>query len=163
MDSQFDCFPDLVTFRTENGAVSYELNALIATDELITVVAAEVPLARTARLPHGLALIAMTDELHDALQQPSTTTDFGFKRFPAGFALRIAGWSKAAPIGYVEADAEHPGGRRAALWYDGRITLGPLGPADGAPLGLLLRALGAPESRELAAALAALRADPAGN
>ncbi|MFG2694998.1 hypothetical protein [Kitasatospora sp. NPDC048407] len=141
----------------------YELNALIATDELITVVAAELPIARVARLPHGLALIPMTDELHHALQQPSTAPDYDFKRFPSGFAMRIAGWSKAAPIAFAEIDAEHPTGRRAALWYDGRITLGPLTPADGAPLARILHGLGAPATglQELADALDALcRATP---
>ncbi|MFJ4678844.1 MULTISPECIES: hypothetical protein [Kitasatospora] len=126
--------------------MSYELNALVATAELIAVVAAEVPLARSAPLPHGLALVPMTDELHDALQHPSNAPDFGFKRFPSGFALRIAGWSKSAPIAYAEIDEEHPAGRRAALWYDGRITLGPLAPADGAPLDRVLRALGATDT-----------------
>ncbi|MGW4803118.1 hypothetical protein [Kitasatospora sp. NPDC004272] len=142
----------------------YELNALIAADELIAVVTAEVPLARSAPLPHGLALVPMTDELHDALQHPSTAPDFGFKRFPSGFALRIAGWSKSAPIAYVEADEEHPGGRRAALWYDGRITLGPLVPADGAPLERVLRALGATAATapEVAAAVDGRRRTPAG-
>ncbi|RKE19637.1 hypothetical protein [Streptomyces sp. TLI_171] len=145
--------------------MSYELNALIATEELIAVVAAEVPLARATGLPHGLALVPMTDELHDALQHPSTAPDFGFKRFPSGFALRIAAWSKAAPIGYAELDAEHPAGRRAALWYDGRTTLGPLTPADGAPLDRLLRALGATDATlpDLTRAVAALRSTPAGN
>ncbi|MFJ1753137.1 hypothetical protein [Kitasatospora sp. NPDC088134] len=133
----------------------YELNALIATGELIGVVVAEIPLARAVGLPHGLALVPMTDVLHDVLQHPSNTPDFGFKRFPSGFAPRVAGWSKAAPIGYLELDAEHPAGRRAALWYDGRTTLGPLTPADGAPLHLLLRALGAtvPAVREIADAV----------
>ncbi|MFJ5922144.1 hypothetical protein ACIQF6_05975 [Kitasatospora sp. NPDC092948] len=147
----------------------YELNALIATDELITVVAAELPIARITRLPRGLALIRMTDELHNALQQPSTTPDYDFKRFPSGFALRIAGWSKADRIAYAEIDADHPTGRRAALWYDGRITLGPLTPADGAPLARILCALGAPADAlpeltgaldELTAALDAHRTAP---
>ncbi|MFI1517984.1 hypothetical protein [Kitasatospora cineracea] len=143
--------------------MSYELNALIAASELIAVVAAEVPLARPAPLPHGLALVPMTDELHDALQHPSNTPDFGFKRFPSGFALRIAGWSKAAPIAYAETDEGHPGGRRTALWYDGRITLGPLTPADGTPLDRVLHALGAtgPAAPAVATALDAYRRRPA--
>ncbi|MFC8718632.1 hypothetical protein [Kitasatospora sp. NPDC057198] len=142
----------------------YELNALIAAEELIAVVTAEVPLARSAPLPHGLALVPMTDELHDALQHPSSTPDFGFKRFPSGFALRIAGWSKSAPIAYVEADDEHPAGRRAALWYDGRITLGPLAPPDGDPLERVLRALGATDTTApaLTAAVDAHRLAPTG-
>ncbi|BAJ29058.1 MULTISPECIES: hypothetical protein [Kitasatospora] len=139
--------------------MSYELNALIATEELIAVVVAEVPLAHAVALPHGLALVPMTDELHEALQHPSNAPDFGFKRFPSGFALRIAGWSKAAPIAYAEADPEHPAGRRAALWYDGRIILGPLAPADGPPLDHVLRALGTPAEAvpDITAALAAHR------
>ncbi|MEV4556621.1 hypothetical protein AB0K51_06455 [Kitasatospora sp. NPDC049285] len=134
--------------------MSYELNALLATAELLAVVAAEVPAARMTRLSHDLALIPMTDELFDALQQPSRSADFGFKRFPDGFGLRIAAWSKSAPIAYVETDAEHsgtPGGQRAAAWYDGRVVLGPIdvatgdpAPAAGRPLDQVLRHLGVP-------------------
>ncbi|WP_143200020.1 hypothetical protein [Kitasatospora sp. CB01950] len=140
----------------------YELNALIATDELITVVAAELPIARITRLPHGLAMVPMTDALHDALQQPSNAPDYDFKRFPSGFARRIAGWSKAAPIAFAEIDAEHPTGRRAALWYDGHITLGPLTPADGAPLARILHALDIPATAlpDVTAALDAHRTAP---
>jgi len=139
--------------------MSYELNALIATVELLSVVAAEVPVAQVTRLSQGLALIPMTDRLHDALEQPSNAPDLGFKRFPGGFGLRLAAWSKAAPIAYAEADRIGPGAQavggqavgaqRAAVWDDGRIVLGPLLsapaeplPADGGPIALALRRLG---------------------
>lgn len=111
--------------------MSHELNAMIATADLLRVVAAEVPAARVVDLAQGLALIPMTDRLHDALQQPDSGPDLGFKRFPGGNTLRFAAWSKSAPIAYLEAVL--PGGpQRAAVWHDGRLVLTPDGPSPDA-------------------------------
>jgi hypothetical protein len=59
-------------------------------------------------------------------------------------------WSTAGPIGYVEADYfGGVGTQRAALWADGRLTLGPLSvevrqdwPAEGSPISQVLARLG---------------------
>ncbi|GAA2785743.1 hypothetical protein GCM10010441_08390 [Kitasatospora paracochleata] len=131
--------------------MSYELNALIAAAELIHVVAAEVPAAQVVPLGQGLALIPMTDRLHDALQQPSSSPGPGFTRFPGGFGLRLAAWSKASPLAYVEAATpDGDGTQRAAVWWDGTVVLGPLRhvpgeplPTEGAPIDRALHLLGA--------------------
>ncbi|MER7750539.1 hypothetical protein [Kitasatospora sp. NPDC097643] len=135
--------------------MSYELQALIGTLELLTVAAAEVPAARVVPLAQGLALIPVTPEVLSALQadeggrRPADGAGFGWH--PEGFELRLAAWSKAGPIACVE--AEYFGGsgtQRAAVWVDGRIILGPLtsgefepSPPEGTPISRALRQIGA--------------------
>ncbi|WP_371497666.1 hypothetical protein OG871_17115 [Kitasatospora sp. NBC_00374] len=131
--------------------MSYELNALAATAELLNVVAAEVPVARVVRLEQGLALIPMTDRLHAALHQPAGAQQTGFAYFPGGLARRLEAWSQSAPIAYLEAAYfGGEGSQSAAVWVDGRLTLGPLhlgeddpDPAEGTPISQALRRLGA--------------------
>ncbi|MFI6153299.1 hypothetical protein ACIBCA_11440 [Kitasatospora sp. NPDC051170] len=97
--------------------MSYELQALMGTLELLTVAAAEVPAARVVPLAQGLALIPLTPAVLAALHGPGTG------RLADGFELRLAAWSKAGPIACVE--AEHLGAtRRAAVWSDGRLVPG---------------------------------------
>ncbi|WP_369183826.1 hypothetical protein [Streptomyces sp. Y1] len=127
--------------------MSYELQALIGTLELLTVAAAEVPVARVVPLAQGLAMLPVTSAVLAALQgdgaaartsvartsvahppaaHPSAAGS-GFGRHADGFELRLAAWSKAGPIACVEAESFGDGGiRRAAVWSDGRIVLGPL-------------------------------------
>ncbi|GAA0662373.1 hypothetical protein GCM10010193_12070 [Kitasatospora atroaurantiaca] len=131
--------------------MSYELKALIAATDLLNVVAAEVPVARVARLEQGLALIPMTNRLFDALHESEGLVEAGFESFPGGFGRRLGAWSQAGPIAYVEAD--YFGGRgvqQAAVWVDGKIDLGPLRtdeddprPDEGSPISQALRRLGA--------------------
>ncbi|GAA5002189.1 hypothetical protein [Kitasatospora paranensis] len=131
--------------------MSYELNALVAAAELLDVVAAEVPVARVARLTQGLGLIPVTDHLHRVLDVPGDRTEPGFSRFPASLGRRLEAWSQAGPIGYVEADFFGGSGtQHAAVWLHGRLDLGPLHiveqeprPADGTPISQVLRRLGA--------------------
>ncbi|MEU9129190.1 hypothetical protein AB0D08_13965 [Kitasatospora sp. NPDC048540] len=131
--------------------MSYELNALAATAELLNVVAAEVPVARVVRLEQGLALIPMTDRLHAALHQPAAAGQPGFSYFPGGLVRRLEAWSQSAPIAYLEAAYfGGEGSQSAAVWVDGRLTLGPLhlaedgpDPDDGTPISQALRRLGA--------------------
>ncbi|MER6301953.1 hypothetical protein ABT247_20670 [Kitasatospora sp. NPDC001539] len=134
--------------------MSYELQALIGTLELLTVAAAEVPAARVVPLAQGLALIPVTSAVlaslqgDDAVAKAGGGTGFGWHS--DGFELRLAAWSKAGPIACVE--AEYSGGsgtQRAAVWEDGRVALGPLtgggnewGP-EGSPISRALRWLGA--------------------
>ncbi|HJD82442.1 hypothetical protein ABZX88_06825 [Kitasatospora aureofaciens] len=134
--------------------MSYELQALLGTLELLTVAAAEVPAARVVPLAQGLALIPLTSAVLSALQGdaavPKPAGGAGFGWHSDGFELRIAAWSKAGPIACVE--AEYFGGsgtQRAAVWSDGRVVLGPLtsgdseaSPAEGTPISRALRCLG---------------------
>lgn len=142
--------------------MSYELDALLSSAELLDVAAAEVPVARVTRLAQGLALIPMTERLRAAFGFPGDRTRDGFDRLSAGFGRRLEAWSQAGPIAYVE--AEFFGGKgvqRAAVWVDGRIELGPLyagkgdpWPPEGSPISRALRRLGATVTAD--------PADPAG-
>ncbi|RKT17332.1 hypothetical protein BX285_1702 [Streptomyces sp. 1114.5] len=137
------------------SGMSYELQALIGTLELLRVAAAEVSAARVVPLGQGLALIPVTSSVLAALQGDGSADKpvggAGFGRHADGFELRLAAWSKAGPIACVE--AEYSGGsgtQRAAVWVDGRIVLGPLGsgefepaPPEGTPISRALRLLGA--------------------
>lgn len=125
----------LTASSAQNEEVLYVLNGLIASVELLKVVAAEVPAAQVLRLQQGLALILMTEPLHLALHQPGGVSELGFASFPGGFALRLSAWSQAAPIAYVEATDEGEGSRRAGVWENGRLVLGPLYEAGGLALG----------------------------
>ncbi|MFI2607134.1 hypothetical protein [Kitasatospora sp. NPDC018619] len=134
--------------------MSYELQALIGTWELLAVAAAEVPAARVVPLAQGLALIPVTSAVLTALQGGGVRTSGGAAGFgwhSEAFELRLAAWSKAGPLACVE--AEYFGGsgtQRAAVWSDGAVVLGPLAigefepsPAEGTPISRALRRLGA--------------------
>lgn len=134
--------------------MSYELKALIGTLELLTVAAAEVPAARVAPLAQGLALIPATPTFLAAFrtdgEQRKSDGGAGFAWHPDGFELRLAAWSKAGPIACVEAEFfGGTGTQRAAVWFDGRLELGPLSSAfepfapGGSPISRALRQLGA--------------------
>ncbi|MFE4975873.1 hypothetical protein ACFRAR_27685 [Kitasatospora sp. NPDC056651] len=135
--------------------MSYELQALIGTQELLAVAAAEVPAARVVPLAQGLALIPVTSEVLTGLQSDGSVRGpgggAGFGWHSDGFELRLAAWSKAGPIACVE--AEYFGGsgtQRAAVWVDGKVALGPLtigefepSPDEGTPISRVLRRIGA--------------------
>ncbi|MFD7901159.1 hypothetical protein ACFV4F_13650 [Kitasatospora sp. NPDC059722] len=134
--------------------MSYELQALIGTLELLTVAAAEVPAARVAPLAQGLALIPATPAFLSAFRadgdERKSEGGAGFAWHPDGFELRLAAWSKAGPVACVEADFfGGTGTQRAAVWTDGRLELGPLSSAfepfapGGSPISRVLRQLGA--------------------
>ncbi|MFJ9693411.1 hypothetical protein [Kitasatospora sp. NPDC101183] len=129
--------------------MSYELQALMGTLELLRVAAAEVPAARVVPLAQGLALIPLTPAVLTALHGEAVG------RLAGGFELRLAAWSKAGPIArvaYVGGDA-----RSAVVWSDGRI-LPDGGPST--PIARALRLLGArvEPGREGESALAGLTA-----
>ncbi|MEU1284357.1 hypothetical protein [Kitasatospora sp. NPDC005856] len=135
--------------------MSYELQALIGTLELLTVAAAEVPAARVVPLAQGLALIPVTSAVLAALQGDGLVcrpgSGAGAGRHSDGFELRLAAWSKAGPIARVEARYFGGGGtQNAAVWADGTVALGPLtigefepAPAEGTPISRALRRIGA--------------------
>lgn len=137
------------------SGMSYELQALIGTLELLRVAAAEVPAARVVPLAQGLALIPVTSGVLAALQGDGSVRKpgggSGFSWYSDGFELRLAAWSKAGPIACVEADYSGGSGtQRAAVWEGGRVVLGPLAigefspvPPEGAPISQALRRIGA--------------------
>ncbi|MFC8201534.1 hypothetical protein ACFUTV_40005 [Streptomyces sp. NPDC057298] len=107
--------------------MGYELQAVIAADELLRVASREIPGTRVVSLQQGLSLMPMTDEVFDAVTDGSDGGDLGFWKLPGGFETLLAKWSSAGPIAYVE--AEYFGGvgeQRAAAWAGGSLALGPL-------------------------------------
>ncbi|MFF7976861.1 hypothetical protein [Streptomyces sp. NPDC007905] len=85
--------------------MGYELQAVIAGDELLGAASRDIPGARLAPLRQGLSLMPMTDEVFDAVTDGSTLGALGFWRLPGGFERLLAQWSAAGPVAYVEAEA----------------------------------------------------------
>ncbi|MCX5402309.1 hypothetical protein [Streptomyces sp. NBC_00102] len=131
--------------------MGYQLQAVIAGDEVVRTVSREVPGSRVAPLGQGLSLMPMSAEVFDAVTDGSDREDLGFWLLPGGFDTLLARWSAGGPIAYVE--AEYFGGvgeQRAAVWADGSLALGPLAepvktlfPQAVSPISQALRRLGA--------------------
>ncbi|MFJ2826571.1 hypothetical protein ACIPC1_03005 [Streptomyces sp. NPDC087263] len=131
--------------------MGYELQALIAEDELLRAASQDLADTTVVPLGQGLSLLPMTDQLLDAVTDGSVVGPLGFSRLPGGFDGLLAGWSAAGPVAYAE--AEYFGGvgeQCAAVWSGGAVVLGPLHasegepfPAAGSPIARALRRLGA--------------------
>ncbi|MFI1766667.1 hypothetical protein ACH41H_32075 [Streptomyces sp. NPDC020800] len=131
--------------------MSYDLQAVIADQEVLRGAAQDLPVARLATIGQSLALMPMTDALFDSLTDGSGTGALGFWRLPGAFERTLADWSASGPVAYVE--AEYFGGvgeQRAAVWDAGTLVLGPLHveegrpfPPAGSPISRALRQLGA--------------------
>ncbi|MGC9381237.1 hypothetical protein [Streptomyces sp. MH13] len=107
--------------------MGYELQAVIAGDELLRAASRGVAGARVVPLRQGLSLMPMTDEVFGAVTDGSAVRALGFWKLPGGFEISLARWSAAGPVAYVE--AEYFGGvgeQRAAVWADGALAVGPL-------------------------------------
>ena len=130
--------------------MGYTLEAVIGTTAVIRLIAADLPAAVLIPLPQGIAMLPMTDEVFDTAGAKGTEGALGFWKLPAGFESRLAAWSPAGPVGYLEAEFFGGiGSQRAALWAGGALALGPLAvegdqpfPNDGSPISQLLRLLG---------------------
>ncbi|WP_218924919.1 hypothetical protein [Streptomyces sp. t99] len=107
--------------------MGYDVQAVVAGDEVLRIASRELPGSAVVRLGQGLSMMPMTDELFDAVTDGSGAGYLGFWRLPGGFEALLARWSAAGPIAYLE--TEHFGGvgrQRAAVWADGSLALGPL-------------------------------------
>ncbi|MFK0194549.1 hypothetical protein [Kitasatospora sp. NPDC090308] len=114
--------------------MGYYLEAVVAAEPLLRAAAADLPDAHVVPLRQGLALIPMTDALHDALTDPVAERLRPFQRLPRGFQHTLAAWSADGPVAYVEADIWGGTGDQYALaWTGGALTLGPL--TDRTPVG----------------------------
>ncbi|MFC7246395.1 hypothetical protein ACFQO7_28295 [Catellatospora aurea] len=135
--------------------MSYGLQAVIGAEDVLRKVAAEQPGAVVVPLRQGFALIPMTDELFDAATDGSRGDGLRFWKLPGGFENVLSDWSKAGPLGYVEADyLGGVGTQRAALWARGELAIGPMYvgehepfPAIGSPISQVLAHLGAVRRR----------------
>ncbi|MFB8775328.1 hypothetical protein [Streptomyces broussonetiae] len=107
--------------------MGYELQAVIADEGLLRTASRDVPGARVVSLRQGLSLMPVTDEVFDAVTDGGDTGYLGFRRLPRGFEKRLAEWSAAEPVAYVEVEYfGGVGGQRAAVWGNGALVLGPL-------------------------------------
>ncbi|MEU2915077.1 hypothetical protein ACFYM3_39270 [Streptomyces massasporeus] len=130
--------------------MSYDLQAVIAHEEMLRVATRDLSAARLASIGQGLSLMPMTDALFEAVADGGGDGAWGFQRFPGGFEKVLAVWSAGGPVAYVE--AEYFGGigeERAAVWDAGAIALAPLHvdeggpfPPAGSPVSQALRRLG---------------------
>lgn len=115
--------------------MGYELQAVIAGDAVLRGVSRGLPAARVATLGQGLSLIPMTGRLFDVATDGTEALP-GFRGLPGGFDKRLADWSTAGVVAYVE--AEYFGGvgeQHAAVWALGAVVLGPLHVREGEPFG----------------------------
>ncbi len=127
--------------------MAYVLEAVIGEAQALRTVPWPQPIAVPVPLPHGLALLPMTDDLYAALGGHAV---LGFEKLLANLEPPLATCSSTAPVSYVEAEFFGGDGRqRAALWSGGRLAAGPLsveedepwGP-EGSPISQILRLLG---------------------
>lgn len=135
----------------KGAMMGYDLQAIIAREELLRATAQALPEAVIASLDQGLALVPITDAFFDRVTGGPAAEDLGFWRLPAGFERTLAAWSVCGPVAYVE--AEFFGGvgwQRAAVWSGGVLALGPLRidekeqfAVGGSPISQALRCLGA--------------------
>ncbi|MFF5157945.1 hypothetical protein ACFY3N_17130 [Streptomyces sp. NPDC000348] len=107
--------------------MGYEVQAVIAGDELLRAASRGVPGARVAPLRQGLSLMPITDDVFDAGTDGSIARDLGFRRLPGGFDRLLAQWSAAGPVAYAETGYfGGVGEQRAAVRGDGALAVGPL-------------------------------------
>lgn len=129
--------------------MGYTLEAVVAEAGLIREATAGLPRARRFGLSQGLALVPLTDALHDC--GPLGASAFHeFHLLPAWLWERVTRWSHGGPLAYVEVDSF--GGtmtQAAAVWEHGELALGPLcvgadepAPPGGCPVSRVLRRLG---------------------
>lgn len=129
--------------------MGYTLEAVIADAALIREATVGLRRAQRFGLSQGMALVPVTDALHDA--GPLGERPFReFHLLPAWLSRWATEWSLRGPLAYVEIDSF--GGtmtQAAAVWEHGEIALGPLhvgagepAPTEGSPLSRALRRLG---------------------
>jgi hypothetical protein len=129
--------------------MAYTLEAILGTETVLRTAVVHEP-AVVVPLRGGMALVPMTDGLHDAVTDGTSQRQVGFWKLPGGADRLLARWSMTGPVAYVEADYfGGVGSQRAALWLNGVVVLGPLvaeehqpWPAAGSPISQVLARLG---------------------
>jgi hypothetical protein len=100
--------------------VGYVLEGVIGSEPVLRP-SGEFAHAVMVPLAGGLCLLPMTGALFDEIRrgQPDAAGFPGCRLFPAGFEHTLAGWSKAGPVAYVEADYSGGTGMQSAIVWDG--------------------------------------------
>ncbi len=107
--------------------MAYVLEAVIASARLLGRAVDGQHAAVVVELRQGLGLLPMTDALFGALNHDESDGVLGFDKLPGGFDRVLSEWSTEGPIAYVEAELFGGiGSQRAAVWADGRLSLGPV-------------------------------------
>ncbi len=130
--------------------MGYDLQAVVATQRVLSTLARATEEAHIVPLGQHLALLPMTDALFDAVTIDGAPKSHGFRKLPAGFDRALAACSTTGPVAYLEADYFGGiGSQNAQMWDSGHSVLGPLRlaenqpfPADGSPISRALRRLG---------------------
>lgn len=105
------------------------LHAVIGPRAIVAEFADRWHLARLVDLPRDFALVPLTVELGDdiddlvAARRPAPFAEF--ERLSAGVATVLEAASAGGLIGYVEADAGGVGVQVAVAWERGRVAFGP--------------------------------------
>jgi hypothetical protein len=129
--------------------MTYELTAVIGAGAPLAAITASLRRARLTTLPHGLALIPVTEMFLSELGRSDKPETPDFQYLTAGLEHALIGWSAVTPVAYVE--AEFFGGvgeQTAAVWERGQRVFGPLflaedeSPPAGTPISQALRVLG---------------------
>lgn len=128
----------------------YRLQAVIATEHLLSDLAGAVEDAHIVPLGQHLSLLPMTDALFDAVIVAGAPRLDGFWKAPVGFDRALTACSANGPVAYVEAEYFGGAGEQSAkVWDGGKLVLGPLRlaekapiPAAGTPISQALRRLG---------------------
>lgn len=136
--------------RTEENKDVYRLQAAIAAEPVLRVLAGSVDHARSVALGQHLWLLPMTDAMFDAVTIAAAPGLDDFWKAPAGLERVLAACSVHGPVAYAEADYFGGVGTQCAqVWDAGTVVLGPLHlpegepfPADGSPISQSLRRLG---------------------
>lgn len=112
--------------------MGYILEGVIGPERVLRKVILEQPTAVLVPLRQGMAVVPMTDKLVSTITDGTSNHKLGFWKLPGGFDQVLAEWSSDGPVAYVEAESYGGyGGQRAALWADGKLSLGPLAVDDG--------------------------------
>ena len=134
--------------------MAYPLEGVVGATATLAAFAGRVPAAVVVPLRHGIALIPLTDDLHDTVTAGTGPAPLGFWELPPGFDRELAALSTTGPVAYVEAEFfGGTGTQRAALWRAGGLALGPLSvtedepfPETGSPISRVLAELGVPRA-----------------
>lgn len=128
--------------------MSYELTAVIGAGAVLAAATGNLRRARLATLPHGLAMIPVTETFLSELGPSDKPETPEFQYLTGPLELAIGRWSTATRIAFVETEFWGGVGQQtAAVWHHGVLVLGPvfqggMDQPEGTPISQALRALG---------------------
>lgn len=125
--------------------MGHAIQAFIARAEVLRAAANHLRHAHVASLAQGLALVPVTDELHDEATGPGggPAHEEHVHKLSGALTRLAAEWSRRGPVAYVETEYFGGIGDQAALvWEGGEVVYGPER-AEMGPINEALSRLGA--------------------